>query len=557
VTDPAPNPAAPAPHPHELRRLRIALIIFCSVALVAIAAGITAGEIILRRSYPIMKRKVVDTLSARFDSRVELDSFSVSLVKGFEVSGAGLKLYPNHLQMDAPLFAADHFSFHGFGWRQLFRSPMMINRVQVSGLSIHLPPKQQRSSMPELQQPGAQPSGASGKSSGIRIQVGELDIDRADIVIETNKPGKVPLNFNIGSIRLTSVGPGRPMKFHAVLVNPKPVGNIDATGDFGPFNADTPGDTPIAGDYSFSHADLSTLKGIAGILASTGHFTGQLDNIGVDGQTTTPDFRLTIAGHPMPLNTKFHAVVDGLNGDTHLQPVDAWLAQTHIVARGDVVRVPGRPGHDIRLDVTVGPGRMQDLLLLSVKAEPPLINGQAQLHTSFELPPGPESVTSKIQLNGSFTVMNAHFSNDKFQSAIDQLSLRGQGKADQANEERSALKSGDADNAEAADISSEMHGNFIFLNERLTVTGLDYQVPGADIAMNGVYTLDGQTFDFHGLARLQAHVSQMVTGWKSILLKPVDPFFAKNGAGTQVPISITGTRADPKIGLDFHHKDQK
>jgi hypothetical protein len=48
----------------------------------------------------------------------------------------------------------------------------------------------------------------------------------------------------------------------------------------------------------------------------------------------------------------------------------------------------------------------------------------------------------------------------------------------------------------------------------------------------------------------------MVTGWKSLLLKPVDPFFAKNGAGTFVPIKIGGSASHPAIGLDFHHKDK-
>jgi hypothetical protein len=550
VTDSAANPA---PRPHQHRTLRIVLVVFCSVAIVAIAGGIIAGEILLRRSGPILKQKVIDTLSARFDSRVELDSFSVSLVKGFEVSGGGLKLYPNHLQMDAPLFAVDRFSFHAFGWRQLLRTPMVINRVQVSGLSIHLPPKQQRADLPHFD-----PShSASGRHNPIKIQVGEIDIDHASLLLGTSKPGKVPLNFEISSIRLMSVGAGRPMKFHAILVNPKPVGNIDSTGDFGPFDAEDPGDTPVDGHYSFSHADLYPIKGIGGTLASTGDYQGQLDRIEVNGETTTPNFSLDTANRPVPLNTKFHAIVDGMNGDTHLEPVDAWLAQTHIVARGDVVRAPGRPGHDIHLDVTVGPGRVQDILRLATKSEPPLISGQMQLHTSFELPPGPASVTSKLQLNGSFTVMGAHFSSDKFQSAVDQLSLRGQGKAGEANQERAALKSGDTGKAQAADIGSEMHGAFIFQNDRLTISSLDYQVPGADIAMSGVYTLDNETIDFHGLARLQARVSQMVTGWKSILLKPVDPIFAKNGAGTQVPIAVTGTRSDPKIGLDFHHKDQK
>jgi hypothetical protein len=73
--------------------------------------------------------------------------------------------------------------------------------------------------------------------------------------------------------------------------------------------------------------------------------------------------------------------------------------------------------------------------------------------------------------------------------------------------------------------------------------------------MQGVYDIKAQTLDFSGTARLDAHVSQMVTGWKSLLLKPVDPFFAKNGAGTFVPIKVGGTTAHPAIGLDFKHKD--
>ena len=538
------------PPPHQHRTLRIVLVAFGSLAIVAVAAGVIAGEILLHRSGPLMKQKVIDTLSARFDSRVELDSFSVSLVKGFEVSGGGLRLYPNHLQMNAPLFAVDRFSFHAFGWRQLFRTPMIINRVQVSGLSIHLPPKQKRVDLPSFTQTGSAP----GKHSPIKIQVGEIDIRQAVLVLDTNKPGKVPLTFNIGSVNLYSVGAGRPMKFHATLVNPKPVGDIDSTGDFGPFDAGDPGDTPVDGHYSFSHADLYPIKGIGGILASTGDYRGQLNHIDVTGETTTPNFSLDTANRPMPLNTKFHAIVDGMNGDTHLDPVDAWLAGTHIVARGDVVRVPGRQGHDIHLDVTVGPGRIQDVLRLATTSEPPLMSGQLQLHTTFELPPGKESVTSKVQLTGDFTVLNAHFSSDKIQTAVDQLSLRGQGKPGLANQERAALKDSNPDNNASADVSSAMHGTFIFLNKRLTLSSLDYQVPGADITMNGVYSLDGETLDFHGTARLHAHISQMVTGWKSILLKPVDPFFAKNGAGTQVPIAVTGTRSDPKIGLDFHHK---
>jgi hypothetical protein len=100
-----------------------------------------------------------------------------------------------------------------------------------------------------------------------------------------------------------------------------------------------------------------------------------------------------------------------------------------------------------------------------------------------------------------------------------------------------------------------MRGNFTFGSSKITIPALNFLVPGADISMQGVYDIKAQTLDFSGTARLDAHVSQMVTGWKSLLLKPVDPFFAKNGAGTFVPIKVGGTTAHPAIGLDFKHKD--
>jgi hypothetical protein len=48
----------------------------------------------------------------------------------------------------------------------------------------------------------------------------------------------------------------------------------------------------------------------------------------------------------------------------------------------------------------------------------------------------------------------------------------------------------------------------------------------------------------------------MTTGVKSKLLKLVDPFFAKDGAGAVIPIRITGTKSSPKFGLNFHRAKQ-
>jgi hypothetical protein len=522
------------------RRLWVRVLAWTAFVAFLIFAGLfTVFAIYFRRAEPILRNRVIQTLATRYDSRVELDTFSVSVWHGFEVTGGGLKLYPNHLDVQQPLISAKKFSFRTT-WRDLLSTPMRIGDVRVSGLSVYLPPKDQRKTLTGFH-PG------ESNPAKIQIVVDRIDIDHASLIFATNKPGKVPLDFEIANLHMTSVGSGQPLRFHAILINPKPIGNIDSTGSFGPFNEHSPGDTPVSGTYSFSHADLSSLKGIAGTLSSTGKYQGVLNNITVDGETDTPDFSLDTAQHPVPLHTKFHAVVDGTNGDTHLLPVDAQLIHSHIVAKGDVVHVPGQ-GHNISLDVTVQPARIEDLLQLGVRTQPPIMTGALALHMQLEIPPGKESVTQKMRLQGRFDITGAHFTSADVQSKINELSLRGQGHPEEAKQ--------NAAQGANANVASDMQGNFVLDSGKVTLTGLRYTVPGADIVMNGTYSLRSEDVDFHGTARLQAKVSQMVTGWKSLLLKPVDPFFSKNGAGTEVPISITGTRSDLHFGLDFHHSDK-
>lgn len=99
-----------------------------------------------------------------------------------------------------------------------------------------------------------------------------------------------------------------------------------------------------------------------------------------------------------------------------------------------------------------------------------------------------------------------------------------------------------------------MNGRFKLSNGLLEFPKLHYEVPGTKVDLTGKYRLDGNQFDFHGEARMNAKLSHMVTGWKSILLKPVDPFFSKDGVGTELPVKITGTKSEPQFGLDFGHK---
>jgi predicted nuclease with RNAse H fold len=83
----------------------------------------------------------------------------------------------------------------------------------------------------------------------------------------------------------------------------------------------------------------------------------------------------------------------------------------------------------------------------------------------------------------------------------------------------------------------------------MTLTNLTFDVPGASVALDGTYALRAETLDFRGVLRLDAKLSQTATGFKSILLRAVDPLFRRRGSSV-LPIKVTGTIEDPSFGLD-------
>jgi hypothetical protein len=95
-----------------------------------------------------------------------------------------------------------------------------------------------------------------------------------------------------------------------------------------------------------------------------------------------------------------------------------------------------------------------------------------------------------------------------------------------------------------------MAGKFSLANELITFMPLSFAVPGSGVDLSGTYDLAADTLDLHGTLKLQARVSQTMTGWKRWVLKPVDPFFAKQGAGTLLRIQVVGTSKEPKFGRD-------
>ena len=518
------------------RGKRVFKWIMFGILLAVVTLG-AVGWVMVRRAGPILKGRVIETLSARFNSGVDLDNFHVRLGRGLEVSGDGLRIYPPAdvvaAGADKPLIFIQHFEFYS-GLRGLFLKPMHVGTVHVKGLAVNIPPREQRQAGAGEKKP------LRGK---IKIFVDEIVCDDSRLVIGTLKPGKEPKDFEIRHIEMHNVGPEQPWQYDATIVNAIPKGDIHATGTFGPWDTESPGDSSVTGHYTFDHADLNPIKGIGGILSSVGDFWGQLDRIEVHGTTETPDFSLDSANKPVPLHTEFEAVVDGTTGDTYLHNVKARLGASNMTAKGAVVNVKGK-GHIIDMDVDVPNGRIQDFLDLAVKTRPVVMTGTIRMKMKLHVPYGKESVAKKMSVKADFGLQQIHMTNPQWQDKIDGLSLRAQG-------DPKAAKTG------ANDVESQMKGKFTMAGGKLNFSRLTYNLPGAEVRLVGEYSLDGEQFGFHGNVQTEAKLSQMVASkWKSFLLKAVDPFFTKDGKGAQIPVVISGTRDAPKFGLDLKHKGE-
>jgi hypothetical protein len=546
--------------------------VVCGLAGAAVFAGVVIT--LAYRAEPMLRERIVDGLGAHFHARVELDSFHVSLRGGLWVEGKGLRIWPpaqvagvtvpgsqgpgsegpgaGEAGQDKPLIELKEFRFHA----PLHYKPGQVIRISVvrlEGLVVDVPPRSHF--LHGATQPAPANIANTGSTTGgtgtglLHFQVETLECDGAHLSLETSKPGKLPLEFAIAHLKLTNVGSGGAMGFEAELTNPRPVGTIHTKGSLGPWLVADPGESPIEGGYRFENADLSGFKGIAGILSSTGSYRGTLRELIVDGETKTPDFRLTHFGTSLPLETKFHARVDGTNGDTWLEPVEATLGSSHMWVEGPIVGVKAEPdgrggmkpgGHDIALKVNVDRGRIEDLLRLASHGGTPLLTGALATKVALEIPPGPVPVEERLTLNGTFALDGAEFTSPKIQARILELSARGQGHP------KEAKQSG------GPDVLSTMKGTYLMKNALITLPALEYTVPGAVIDLKGSFGVEGGALDFAGTARMQAKVSAMVGGWKGLLLIPVDRYFQKDGAGTEVPIQIKGTRENPQFAVDFN-----
>ncbi|MGH9430019.1 MAG: AsmA family protein [Terriglobia bacterium] len=474
-----------------------------------------------------VKQQALETVSTRFASQVSLQEFDVSIYPRIRLSGRGLVLRLNGHPNSPPLISVARFSADA-GMVELIRRPSYIHNITLDGLEIHMPPRQEH---PAAEQPT--PRKKPHRPWPVVVDV--MLIKNVRLELLSNDASKPPRVFVISRLVMHQTALGRPTFYHAWLINPKPPGEIDASGTFGPWDPQEPRETPLTGHYTFTHADLSVFRGIAGILSSTGSFHGALDDIEVQGDTDTPDFSVRLSGNPVHLTTAFHSIVDGTTGNTMLERVEAHFLNTSLTARGGVLKVMGKKGRTVDLQVTSKQARLDDLLRFAIKGNHPPLEGVASLKTRMEIPPGRGDISDRLRLNGQFQLASARFTNPSVNQKVQALSRKGLGKGP---------------DDETGNVLSNLQAKFVLRNSVLTFSNITFTVPGAAVKLSGTFKLQSQNLDFQGTLRMKAALSQIVKGKKAWLLIPLDPFFRRGKSGTVLPIKLTGTADHPWFQLE-------
>jgi len=503
------------------RRRRWVAIVGVSIIVLA-ALGSMATRVPL--SSEVLRSRVTAALRDALDADVEIGAVTLRVFPRFEAQATDLVIRHRGRRDIAPLISIEALTVNAdiIGlWRR------HVAHVTLDGLEIQIPPKE------DVEDDDAQDV-RPHVFDGRQVTVDVLEAPGTKLVILPKRKEKPPKTWELHTLRLESVGVNTTMPFKAMLTNAVPPGEIATEGSFGPWQRDDPGDTPLQGRFTFKDADLGFFKGIDGTLSSVGNYGGSLGRIDVRGTTDTPDFMVDVSGQPVPLKTTYHAIVDGTNGDTRLESVDASFLNTSLTARGGVFDVKGVKGRLVTLDVEIDRGRIEDILRLAVKSPRPPMTGGLRLRTTFNLPPGDQDVIDKLRLNGRFVLEGGRFTDATIQHQIDTLSLRARGKPD-VNTSRT--------------VTSTFAGRFVLEDGVLALPVVTFDVPGAVVELTGRYALRKETLDFAGELVMDAKLSETTTGFKSFLLKAIDPLFRREGH-TVVPLQVTGTREQPSFGLD-------
>jgi hypothetical protein len=279
--------------------------------------------------------------------------------------------------------------------------------------------------------------------------------------------------------------------------------------------------------------------GISGTLFSSGNFKGTLRDVNVAGTARVPDFKVYDTSHQRPLAVEYQATVDGTKGDTKLNEVTARFDDTTAEFKGLVANGSGTDGKTASIDMWTNSGRIEDVLRLFISDNTAPMSGAFTFAGHVDIPPGPEPFLRRLKMSGDFGVVAGKFANSQTEGDLTRLSDSSGKNREKAGEQP------------PSNVLSDLKGHGSAMNGIATLSNIAFTIPGAKAWMQGTYGLIDYKIDLHGTLLTTGDPSHATTGFKSLMVKVITPFFKKKHAAKLVPFKITGSYSNVNLSLDL------
>jgi hypothetical protein len=417
-------------------------------------------------------------------------------------------------------------------WGDLLTLRKRIMLVDVVGLHVVIPPVGSAAMAKDF------PAGSSADFAGpSSITVSELHIHKAALDIMRVDGGRY--TYPIKELVIRNLRQGQAISYFVDMQNASPVGHIVSRGSFGPLTPKNLGATPVSGNFTFAPVNLDQIGELHGQLSAKGDFKGTLTAIEAKITANVPNFAVS-DGRPAALSGTAQCTVNGLNADVVLHQVDVKTGDTVVQAGGSVRGWPKVSD----VDVTVTNGRAEDLLHPFLHDPSPIV-GQVWMkaHAHVAADGHGETFFHRLTVDGSLNVPDERVTNASTEKTLTQFSERAQGAKQPKNDEASA----------SADVVSALEGPASIRDGVVRTQRITFEVPGAEATMHGWYNLRGGAVHMDGTLKMKTDISHATTGFKSVLLKPLAPFFKKKKVGAVVPIAVTGKPKHYQVSSNILH----
>ena len=509
-------------HPSAKTKRRIRRAEWVTFGLVAAAM---VGVHLMFFFWPFRYREVHPLLEAIFQSQVEVHGYHRTYFPHPGFVAEHVTFYRHGDRRIPPLATIDRMQVAGH-WTTLLFHPHTLNEILLQGLHVQIPP------------PGTKARGMDFDGGVISTSQSELKIETiaADgTTLDFLAHGQPPARFQFPQLQIHDVEQNKPLQFALRVQIPGPPGTVVASGRLGPFKTTSYATTPLAGQYQLLEADLSRLPGVAGHATAVGRFYGTFANVDVEGKAAIPDFRAGSA-HQVRFDSEYHVVVNGNRGDVEIVSADVKSGASTIAASGSVAGSPKKV--DLTLATTNGD---VNGLLRVVEESTPEMAGRISFQAAVEYTAGPGPFLKRLKLRGKVALASMHFVTPQEKQKMDSFSERVQKDPPQG-----AANDPPAVTAQAESATRFDDGMAYFPD-------IHFRMPGARAHLHGTFNLLDTKVHLTGMVALQRSLPHAETGWKAVLLKPLAPFFRHKRAGAMVPIAVTGTSQQPRIGADLLH----